>query len=448
MEKDRIAIIKGVVKDGMSKRAASVKLCRSMKTINRMIKRYLEFGEEGLLHGNKGRTPANKLDHDQIFLIYLNEYLGFNISHFVDMLRENKNIIVSEATVRTIFAEKNFISPKANRKTRRALKKKLEALKKHSPTEKDLLIQLEVEEYTGPIHPTKPRSKYFGQEIQMDASQHVWFGNIKMHLHLAIDDATGLIVGAYFDTQETLYGYYMVLLQILTTYGIPIKIKTDRRTIFEYINKKSKDMSEDTFTQFAHACNRLGIELEARSTPEFKARVERSFQTLQGRLIQEMGKAGVSTQDEANAFLNSYISKFNQQFAITDGITPCFDKQPSQEQIDQTLVTFTKRVISKGQDIMLNKKRYALHDKTGQQKFFRPGTKVSVITMLDKSQYVLHGDQLYALEEIPEREAFSKEVDFEEEWIIPVKKKKYIPPFDHPWRISDAKFFRNYAFLN
>lgn len=106
MEKDRIAIIKGVVKDGMSKRAASVKLCRSMKTINRMIKRYLEFGEE-------------------------------------------------------------------------------------------------------------------------------------------------------------------VLLQILTTYGIPIKIKTDRRTIFEYINKKSKDMSEDTFTQFAHACNRLGIELEARSTPEF-----------------------------------------------------------------------------------------------------------------------------------------------------------------------------------
>jgi hypothetical protein len=31
------------------------------------------------------------------------------------------------------------------------------------------------------------------------------------HLHLAINNASGNIVGAYFDTQETLKGYYHVL---------------------------------------------------------------------------------------------------------------------------------------------------------------------------------------------------------------------------------------------
>lgn len=38
-----------------------------------------------------------------------------------------------------------------------------------------------------------------------------------------------------------------------------------------------------------------------------------------------MRLAIVNTLDEANAFPNSYISKFNQQFAIMDGMPSCFD---------------------------------------------------------------------------------------------------------------------------
>ena len=44
----------------------------------------------------------------------------------------------------------------------------------------------------------------------MDASEHLWFGNKKTSLHIAIDDATSQIVGAYFDTAETLNGYYQI----------------------------------------------------------------------------------------------------------------------------------------------------------------------------------------------------------------------------------------------
>ena len=57
--------------------------------------------------------------------------------------------------------------------------------------------------------------------IQMDASSFHWIEKEVWHLHVAIDDADGKIVGAYFDYQETLKGYY-----------------TDRRTVFEYKRKK------------------------------------------------------------------------------------------------------------------------------------------------------------------------------------------------------------------
>ena len=447
MDYDKITIIKDVVEKGKSKKAAAVKLSRSMRTINRMIKKYRELGEEGLIHGNTGKTPVNKLDHDLIFNHYKETYEDFNILHFSEKLKEKEGITISEATVRTIFKEHDTLSVRARRRTKRELKKKLKNMKKLSIEQKDQLIQLETEEFTGCVHPTQPRSKYFGEELQMDASEHEWFGSVKSHLHLAIDDATGRLVGGWFDWQETLFGYYAVLRQILTAYGIPIKFKTDRRTIFEYKSKKSKDMSEDTFTQFSHACHTLGIELEAKSIPEFKPRIERSFQTLQGRLIQEMRLAGVSTLDDANAFLNSYISKFNQQFAIMDSIPSCFDIQPSKEQIDQTLVTFAKRTISKGHDVMINHNRYALYDENNQQKFLLPKTKVSVITMMDSSMFVLHNEKLFALEKIPERYDFSPSVDRDEDYSVPVKTKRVIPNADHPWRISNAKFFRNYEYL-
>ena len=40
--------------------------------------------------------------------------------------------------------------------------------------------------------------------IQMDASSFHWIEKEVWHLHVAIDDADGKIVGAYFDYQETL----------------------------------------------------------------------------------------------------------------------------------------------------------------------------------------------------------------------------------------------------
>ena len=64
-------------------------------------------------------------------------------------------------------------------------------------------------------YPRRPRAKYARELIQMDASSFVWFGAKKTTLHVAIDDATGRIVGTWFDKEETLNGYYHVFSQIL-----------------------------------------------------------------------------------------------------------------------------------------------------------------------------------------------------------------------------------------
>ncbi len=129
-------------------------------------------------------------------------------------------------------------------------------------------------------HPRRPRSAYFGELIQMDASEHIWFDDTQCFLHVAIDDATGKIVGAYFDEQETLKGYYQVLYQILTNHGIPYRFLTDRRTVFDYKLKNASSDEEDTFTQFSCACHQLGIEINTTSIPEAKGRVERLNGTL------------------------------------------------------------------------------------------------------------------------------------------------------------------------
>lgn len=111
-------------------------------------------------------------------------------------------------------------------------------------------------------HPRGEKPKYFGEVIEQDGSIHLWFGNTKTCLHLAIDKATSTIVGAYFDKQETLNGYYHVLHQILTNYGIPYKFLTDNRTVFNYmsLNPDKRTSEKDVLTQYGYACKQLGVE--------------------------------------------------------------------------------------------------------------------------------------------------------------------------------------------
>ena len=266
----------------------------------------------------------------------------------------------------------------------------------------------------------------------MDACIHLWFGKTKTALHAAIDDATGQVIGLYFDKEETLNGYYNITHQILTKYGIPYRIKTDRRTVFTYKKKASSTIEEDTFTQYAYACHQLGIHIETSSVPEFKPRVERLFQTLQQRIPQELRLAQISTIDEANKFLDTYIKQYNDKFALCiNNSKSVFEKQPKDEKINLTLALLCKRVVDSGHSIKYNKKYYRLINKKGISIYFNKGTKCMVIKAFNGELYATVDESIFALEEIPEVQAKSEDFDEVEE----VKERKiYIPKMMHPWR--------------
>lgn len=439
MDEKKLEVMKMVVDGEKSISWAAAKLKRSEKTIRRYRKELLENPNADLVHKNRGCEPANKTDHELIWHIYCTRYYGLNITYFCEKLEENESIKISEGLVRLIFKEHDEFSVKAWHRTKNELRKRLRELKKLTKQQKEVLVQLEAEPYIRTTHPIQPRSKYFGEELQMDASIHLWFGTKKCALHTAIDDATGIIVGAWFDYQETRNGYYQITKQFLTKYGLPLLIKTDKRTVFEYKKKNDRDMAEDTMTQYEHVCQTLGIELQCSSSPQFKPRVERSYGTLQGRLPFELKEAGVTTIEEANAFLKKYIQKFNEQFAIRKGIKSVWVKV-TKDQIDSALVTIAKRTVDCGNGIRLNNKYYGTFDSYGNQIFIKPKTKVSVITMMNGAVYAMHDDKLLAMDIIPERQKISDMMDFDME--KPAVRKKYIPPYDSIWRITNSNLFR------
>lgn len=49
-------------------------------------------------------------------------------------------------------------------------------------------------------------------------------------------------------------------------------IYIDNRTIFEYKNKRMKDIGKETFIQFSYSYKQLGIELKTTSVTQAKGR--------------------------------------------------------------------------------------------------------------------------------------------------------------------------------
>ena len=435
-ENYKYQVIKKLVESNGNKSNAAIKLNCTVRNINRLIRIYSEEGKEGFIHGNRNRKPSTTISLDikqNVIDLYTNIYYDFNITHFNEHLRESHNIYISDNTIRNWLFDERIISPLAKKTTKRKMKEALkrDLQKSSSIKEKDLLDQeIKILDYPD-IHPRKPRKAYFGELLLMDASQHLWFGTEKYFLHVAIDDATGTIVGAYFDKQETLNGYYHVLKQILCTYGIPYAFQTDNRTIFNY-KKDTSFEKEDTHTNFSYACHILGIQLSTTSVAQEQGRVERLFGTLQSRLIAEMRLEGVSDVEEANQFLQHYIKKFNGRFSFhLNNIKSVFEPQPTNDIINQTLARFDERVIDSGHSIKYKNNVYIPIDQEGKRIHLRPKTRVMVIESFEEQFYVSLEETLYAVELIPTHELKSKDFD-----VIPdkPKKKPYIPPLDHPWK--------------
>lgn len=440
-EQEKYEIIKKLVEQpNPNKERAALMLSCTKDHVNRMIRGYKKEGKKFFSHKNKNRKPANAVP-DSVKKIIVNYYntmcYGSTFKHFTELLARNLNIVLSVPTVTKILEEAGIYSFKMTKKRAKAIAKKLkEDLEKKNITKKEFnqlhnnLVNIENR------HSRRPRAKNTGELIQLDACVLEWVDGQSWHLHVAIDDAKGCVVGAYFDTQETLNGYYNVLYQILTDYGIPYKILTDKRTVFEYTKKASNSIENDTYTQFAYACKQLGIILETTSIPQAKGRVERLNQTLQLRLPIELRLAGVTTIEAANKFLKNYIQEFNKQFALhLDSIKSVFVEQPPIEKINRTLAILCERVVDSGHCIKYKNKYYKMIDSNGLQVHYNKGTSVMVINSFDGNKYCCVNDiNIHMLQEIPTHEA--KSPNFDADYVKPKPQKPKIPAPNHPWRKS------------
>lgn len=439
-EQRKYDVIKKLVDEKGNKNRAALTLGISKRHVNRLIKAYIEKGKAAFIHGNRGRKPATSTPDNirqDVLDLYRTKYYDTNFEHFTELLDRKEGIKLSVSCVTTILESENILSPRVTKQKKKRIKRQLEEAKKATKTNKETekiqanLVAVE------DAHSRRPRCAYFGEMEQMDASPYEWFGGYKSTLHIAVDDATGRITGAWFDVQETLAGYYHIYHQILSRYGIPYSFFTDRRTVFVYKKKKAPDIGEDTCTQFAYACKQLGTKIEYSSVPQAKGRVERMFQTLQSRLPVELRLAGITDIKAANEFLDSYINEFNAKFALpVDGTKSVFEKQPEEEKINLILAVLTQRKVDSGHCIQFQKKHYRMLDRRSHQVHYHKGTKVMVIQAYDGGLYCCVNDKdVYALDEVPIRAEKSKEFDIDAVQKKP--KKQYIPPMNHPWRSTN-----------
>ena len=444
-EKEKYKIIKELVDHNGNKNRASKKLGLSRRQIDRLIIIYKEKGKAGFVHGNRTKKPINALDKsisEDIILLYKNKYQDWNFNHFKEFLKKDENIDVSYDFIYKTLTKEGILSPKARKKTKREFaKQKLLKEKKINLAMTDEQINTIVNHEIAleDSHPRGEKPKYFGEVIEQDGSIHQWFGDIKTCLHLAIDKATSTIVGAYFDKQETLNGYYHVFYQILTNYGIPYKFLTDNRTVFNYIslNPDKRTSDKDVLTQYGYACKQLGVDLETTSVSQAKGLIERTNGTFQGRLVNELKLYGITTIEDANKYLiDVFVPYFNERFALDyKKFESVFEESPNKERINYTLAVLTPRKIDNGNSIKYYGKYYQPY-LNNKLKCFAPKTEALVIKAFNGDLLVTIDEQILELRELSRNERFSKEFDE----VIEIKeKKKYIPPMTHPWKLSSFK---------
>ena len=444
-EKEKYEVIKELVDHNGNKNRASKKLGISRRQIDRLIIKYKEKGKSSFIHGNRSKKPVNTLDKsisEDIILLYKTKYYDFNFNHFKDFIKKDENIDISYSFIYKTLTKAGILSPKARKKTKRAyaknellLEKKIDLAMSNEQIESIINHEIALDD----SHPRCEKPKYFGEIIEQDGSIHAWFGEIKTCLHLAIDKATSTIVGAYFDKQETLNGYYNVFHQILMNYGIPYKFLTDNRTVFNYmsLNPDKRTSDKDVLTQYGYACKQLGVELETTSVSQAKGLIERTNGTFQGRLVQELRLNNITTIEEANNYLlNIFVPYFNRRFALDyKKFESVFENSPSEEKINYTLAVLTPRKIDNGNSIKYQNKYYQPY-LNNKLKCFMPKTECLVINAFNGDLLVTIDEQILELKELTRNEKFSKEFD---EPVEVKEKKKYLPQMSHPWKLESFK---------
>ena len=442
-ENNKYITIKKLENGELTRKEASAELKISLRQVDRLRIKYHIYDKKGFVHKNKGKIPPNKFNDSfikDLENLYLEKHYDFNFEHFYEDHVLGKYEISYDAMLKR-FKEDDIISPLAHKNTIKEYKEKMkEVIKSDNLEVKEEKLELFKSRIieTKKAHPRRPNNLYaFGQEVQMDACQKLWFGGIPSFLHLAVDKATKKVLFGWFEYEEITRGYFVVLFHIIINYGIPVKIKADNRSSFSANNTKEKE-KKIFMTQFGKVCERLSIVLHTTSIATSKSNVERENRTFKDRLIAELRYMNITDIDTVNKYLNEvFIPKMNKKFSyVIDEKTSLMKENTYTEEELKIIISERKeKIIDNASCISYKRKYYIPIDlETGEVTNFQKGTKCTLIIDYDGNYIGEIEDHYYQMLELENRDSIMKKESAITDSKIEKEHHKFIPPSNHPWR--------------
>lgn len=384
---------------------ASEKLGLSVRHVRRLKKRVKKKGARGLIHGNKGTVSKRKVKkktRDKVLKLLRSTYKDFGPTFTAEKLAERDKVQVSHEWLRSFMIEEKLWIPK----------KRGEAATHRA---------------------WRPRMDLEGAMEQFDGSYHRWvtFLDEEFCLLLTIDDATGKIKKARFEKNEGVEAVFGFWKEYAEKHGrLPKRLYVDKFSTYKVNHKNAVD-DPHMITQFDRALRDVGVELICAHSPQAKGRVERVFGTLQDRLVKEMALAGVKTIDEANAFLQTYIPKFNAQFSVRAAKEgDAYVTVPSATDLDQIFSSQEERRIANDFTVRFENDWYQIEKEQSVTVLRRDA--VTVEKRLDGSvrMNLIRRNTYLNIRKLPMRPVRVKLPQM----IAATTRVPHIPAATHPWR--------------
>jgi hypothetical protein len=393
----RLHIIQKVLERVLEQGEAAELLSLSSRQIRRIVKRVRIEGEKGLIHRSRGKASNRRIPgqiREKIIKLYRGQYSDFGPTLASEKLLERDGLQVNDETLRLWLLESG--DWKKSRKKRRHRR-------------------------------WRERKHHFGEMVQVDGSHHDWFEGRGSWCVLMsyIDDATGKVFARFYGYEGTIPAMDSFK-RYLGKHGLPMSVYLDRHTTYKSTAKPSvEDELNNTMplSEFERALKELGVEVIHANSPQAKGRVERLFRTLQDRLVKEMRLRGIRTIEEGNEFLKHYLPVYNRRFSVAPMESNTLHRPlPPGVNLDTILCIKTERRLRNDFTVAHHKKLYQIRDKT-------KAAKVEVQDRIDGSTKIFYQNQALRFEEITTRP-----VREEKPRVKARRRKRYVPPLDHPWK--------------
>jgi transposase len=302
------------------------------RTMRRWRERLEAEGYSGLVDRRKGnpsdkRVPLARVE--EVLRLYREVYFDLNIRHFHEKLSEEHGIELSYTWVQKALQGAGLVARGKRR---------------------------------GKHRRRRERRPLSGMLLHIDGSKHQWFGDERWYdLIVILDDATSEIYYAQLVEEESTRTVMAGLREVIETKGLFCALYSDRGSHFFVTPKAGEKVDKHRLTQVGRAMKELGVQMIPAYSPQARGRSERSFGTWQGRLPQELRLAGITTVEQANAFLRErYIAEFNQKFTVVAPQNGTAFRRTSRSDLNWIFTVQTERVVDKDNTVAIGDRHWQL----------------------------------------------------------------------------------------